>query len=110
AAPVTGSTGITKNTFTFNMSVTRIHEDPRGTKPFTEAQWSAIDVLGQQVDRELEAGDVRLTMGGEPTFISIDDMEGAEWNYTAMSDAKLELATRLLYRLRKRVTPRALCD
>ena len=105
AAPVTGATEVSKTTLDFAMSVTRIHEDPRVTKPFTEAQWSAIDLLGQQVDRELAAADVRLTMGGEPTFVSIDDMEGAEWNYTAMSERKLELATELLYRLRRQYAP-----
>jgi uncharacterized protein (DUF2126 family) len=105
AAPVTGLTDVCKSTLDVRMTVTRIHEDPRVTRPFTEAQWSAIDLLGQQVDRELADGDVRLTLGGEPTFISIDDMEGAEWNYTAMSDKKLELATELLYRLREKFAP-----
>src|SRR6202171_3297071 len=105
AAPVTGMTEVTKTRLDFEMSVTRIHEDPRVTKPFTEAQWTAIDTLGRQVDRELAEGDVRLTVGGEPTFISIDDMEGIEWNYTAMSPKKLELATQLLYKLRARFAP-----
>src|SRR5258708_2443596 len=90
---------------TTDETVTRIHEDPRVTKPFTEAQWSAIDTLGRRIDVELADGDVRLTMGGEPTFISIDDMEGIEWNYTAMSEKKLELATQLLYKLRQRFAP-----
>ncbi|HET7730718.1 MAG TPA: transglutaminase family protein [Usitatibacter sp.] len=105
AAPVTGMTEIANSTLAFEMSVTRIHEDPRVTKPFTEAQWGAIDTLGRQVDRELADNDVRLTVGGEPTFVSIDDMEGAEWNYTAMSEKKLELATRLVHRLRDRFAP-----
>ena len=105
AAPVAGATEITKTKLAFEMSVTRIHEDPRVTRPFTEAQWGAIDALGRQVDRELEEGDVRLTLGGEPTFISIDDMEGIEWNYTAMSEKKLELATKLVHRLRDRFAP-----
>jgi len=105
AAPVTGKVDPCKTQFTFEMTVTRIHEDPRVTRPFTDAQWSAIDLLGRQVDRELADGDVRLTIGGEPTFVSIDDMEGAEWNYTAMSEKKLELATQLLYRLRARFSP-----
>ena len=105
AAPVTGMTEVTNTVLSFDMSVTRIHEDPRVTKPFTQAQWTAIDALGKQVDGELADNDVRLTMGGEPTFVSVDDMDGAEWNYTAMSPAKLELSTQLLQRLRARFAP-----
>ena len=108
AAPVTGMTDTANTTLTFEMTVTRIHEDPRVTRPFTEQQWGAIDTLGKQVDRELADHDVRLTMGGEPTFISLDDMDGPEWNYTAMSERKLELATQLLHRLRDRFAPGAL--
>ena len=77
------------------MSVTRVHEDPRVTKPYSDAQWQAIDALGEQVDRDLAAHDVRLTQGGEPTFVSIDDMEGPEWNYTALSPKKRELGEML---------------
>jgi len=105
AAPVTGMTDVAQSVLTFEMKVTRIHEDPRVTRPFTDQQWGAIDTLAHQVDRELADNDVRLTVGGEPTFISIDDMDGVEWNYTAMSDRKLELATQLLYRLRDRFAP-----
>jgi uncharacterized protein (DUF2126 family)/transglutaminase-like putative cysteine protease len=105
AAPVTGMTDFAQSTLEFQMSVTRIHEDPRVTKPFTEPQWAAIDMLGLQVDRELADNDTRLTVGGEPTFISIDDMEGPEWTYAAMSGKKLELATALLFRLRERFAP-----
>ncbi|HVN33991.1 MAG TPA: transglutaminase family protein [Casimicrobiaceae bacterium] len=99
AAPVIGFTDPCKVDFSFGMSVTRIHEDPRVTKPYTDAQWAAIRELGERVDRDLGAHDVRLTQGGEPTFISIDDMEGAEWNYTALSPKKRELAETLLHRL-----------
>ena len=105
AAPVTGLADFANTKFTFDMTITRIEEDPRVTKPFTEAQWSEIDALGRKVDEQLEAGDVRLTVGGEPTFISIDDMEGPEWNYAALSDAKLALANELLLRLRARFAP-----
>ncbi len=108
AAPVTGSTDECRSTLDFGMTVTRIHEDPRVTKPYTPAQWTAIDKLGERVDRELADGDVRLTMGGEPTFVSIDDMQGAEWNYTAMSPRKSELALDLLHRLRARFAPGSL--
>ncbi|QJR15454.1 DUF2126 domain-containing protein [Usitatibacter palustris] len=105
AAPVSGFTDVCNATLDFEMSVTRLHEDPRVTKPYTEAQWKAIDALGQSVDRELKAADVRLTLGGEPTFVSIDDMEGPEWNFTAHSEKKLELATKLVGRLRDRFAP-----
>ncbi len=92
AAPVIGYTDVCETKFDFAMQVTRIHEDPRVTKPYTESQWEAINALGERVDADLVAGDVRLTQGGEPTFVSVDDMDGAEWNYLAMSPKKRELA------------------
>ncbi|QKE41897.1 MAG: transglutaminase family protein [Ferrovum myxofaciens] len=108
AAPVTGVTEVCESRFDFAMSVIRIHEDPRVTKPYTEAQWQAILDLGHQVDIELNKHDVRLTMGGEPTFVSIDDMEGPEWNYTALSDKKRELSGKLLNRLQGHFAPGAM--
>ena len=87
------------------MSVQRIHEDPRVTKPYTEEQWQAIERLGHEIDEDLRAGDVRLTMGGEPTFVSIDDMDGDEWNTAALGDTKRQLAGELLKRLRDRFAP-----
>ena len=105
AAPVTGLTDVCESTLAFEMTVTRIHEDPRVTRPYSEAQWSAVEALARRVDRELADGDVRLTLGGEPTFVSIDDMDGPEWNFTAHSPAKLALATGLLHRLRRRFAP-----
>ena len=109
AAPVIGSfVGDAKSEFSFAMSVTRIHEDPRVTKPYTEADWLAMEALGEQVDIELKARDVRLTQGGEPTFVSIDDMEGPEWNIAALSPKKRDLAGKLTQRLRKRFAPGSL--
>jgi uncharacterized protein (DUF2126 family)/transglutaminase-like putative cysteine protease len=105
AAPVSGFTDICQSTLDFAMTVTRIHEDARVTKPFSEAHWQQVLALGEQVDLELSAHDVRLTMGGEPTFVSIDDMEGAEWNYTAHSAKKLELATELFLRMQAQFAP-----
>jgi uncharacterized protein (DUF2126 family)/transglutaminase-like putative cysteine protease len=107
AAPVIGYTDVCNVDFAFAMSVARVHEDPRVTKPYTDAQWAAIDGLGEQVDRDLAANDVRLTHGGEPTFVSVDDMEGPEWIYTALSPKKRELAEVLLKRVRARFAPNA---
>ncbi len=101
AAPVTGATDPCEVTFRFANQVSRVHEDPRVTKPYSDAQWAEIDALGAQVDADLKAGDVRLTMGGEPTFVSIDDMEGAEWNTRADGDHKRALANTLIRRLRE---------
>ena len=108
AAPVIGYTDVAETKFDFAMQVTRIHEDPRVTKPYTESQWRAIDALGERVDEDLAAGDVRLTQGGEPTFVSVDDMDGAEWNYVALSPAKLDLAQKLQRRLAHRFASGAL--
>ena len=101
AAPVTGAMDKCEVSFDFANSVERIHEDPRVTKPYSDEQWSKIDALGEQVDADLVAGDVRLTMGGEPTFVSIDDMEGDEWNTKADGDHKRQLANDLICRLNK---------
>ncbi len=105
ASPVTGLVGPCEVEFHHEMYVTRIHEDPRVTKPYTDEEWQRIIDLGERIDAELTAGDVRLTMGGEPTFISIDDMDGEEWNTSALGPAKLRLASELLQRLRNRFAP-----
>ena len=105
AAPVTGLAEVAGVDFSFANEVRRIHEDPRVTKPYTEEQWDAIDALGGAIDADLQLHDVRLTMGGEPTFVSIDDMDGAEWNSAASGPTKRGLASRLLTRLHQRFAP-----
>ena len=105
AAPISGLVDEAGVEFSFSNRVIRIHEDPRVTKPYTDQQWAAIDDLGRVVDQRLEQGDVRLTMGGEPTFVSIDDMEGAEWNTLADGPTKQKLAIELTERLHQRFAP-----
>ena len=105
AAPVTGYTDPCETEFTYSNSVQRIHEDPRVTKPYTEAQWADINALGQQVDRDIIQNDIRLTMGGEPTFVSIDDTDSPEWDIEADSPRKRELGASLLQRLRDSFGP-----
>ena len=105
AAPVTGYTDPCETEFTYSNTVQRIHEDPRVTKPYTEAQWADINTLGQQVDEDIVRNDIRLTMGGEPTFISIDDPDGPEWEIEADSPKKRELGAELLRRLRDSFGP-----
>ncbi len=107
AAPISGLVDPCEVEFHHEMEVTRIVETPRVTKPYTEAQWQNVELLGEQVDRELRAGDVRLTMGGEPTLVSIDDMEGEEWNTAALGENKKRLSADLLRRLQRRFAPGA---
>jgi uncharacterized protein (DUF2126 family) len=102
ASPVTGATDVCEVTFEFDNHVYRIHEDPRVTKPYTEEQWENVMQVGYDVEKDLQEGDVRLTMGGEPTFVSIDDFEGAEWNSTADGPLKRKLAYDLSLRLKNR--------
>jgi uncharacterized protein (DUF2126 family)/transglutaminase-like putative cysteine protease len=105
AAPVSGAVDKCESKLHHEMKVTRIFESPRVTKPYTEEQWERIEVLGNRIDEELVTGDVRLTMGGEPTFVSIDDMDGAEWNTAAVGPKKRLLSGDLLKRLRAKFAP-----
>jgi len=105
AAPITGSVDDCEVEFAHHMEVHRIFESPRVTKPYTDAQWDAITALGHHVDDELRRLDVRLTMGGEPTFVGIDDRDGAEWNIDALGPTKRLLAADLLWRLRRHYAP-----
>ena len=107
AAPITGLVEPCKTEFGFDMRVTRVRETPRVTKPYSEAQWQDILAMGAAVDRSLAAGNVRLTMGGEPTFVSATDIDAPEWNTDALGPTKQRFAERLMRRLRERWTPGA---
>ena len=108
AAPISGTLsadGPLQTDFAFDMRVTRVAEHPRITWPFSDESWQALDELGEAVDRALHEQDVRLTMGGEPTFVSIDDFEAPEWNTDAVGPTKRALADALVRRLRQRFAP-----
>ena len=108
AAPITGATEPCETTLDFSNVVTRVHEDPRVTLPYTEAAWGAICALGARVDQRLAAGDVRLTVGGEPTFVSIDNQVDPEWTTDADGPHKRERASALAARLKKVWAPHGL--
>ncbi len=105
AAPITGLVETCETEFGFDMRVTRMRETPRVTRPYNETQWQDILAMGTTVDRALSAGNVRLTMGGEPTFVSASDMDAPEWNTDALGPTKQRLAERLMRRLRTLWSP-----
>ncbi len=99
AAPISGLVEPAQTEFAFDMHVTRVEETPRVTKPYALSQWEAIRAAGSNVDAALRAGDVRLTMGGEPTFVSDTDPEGTEWTVDALGPTKRREAGKLIRRL-----------
>ncbi|MCC0049178.1 MAG: transglutaminase family protein [Rhodobiaceae bacterium] len=105
AAPITGVASMADVEFSFDMRISRTAEHPRITKPFSEEAWDDLNKLGHEVDEKLKQGDVRLTMGGEPTFVSIDDFESGEWNTDAVGPTKRKRADELIRRLRDRFAP-----
>jgi len=108
AAPISGALDECECEFSHEMNVTRVYESPRVTLPYTDEQWKSIESLGHAIDDDLKKDDVRLTMGGEPTFVSIDDPDGPEWNFTAVSHKKRTLSGELIKRLRKKFAPGSL--
>ncbi|MDB5898388.1 MAG: hypothetical protein JWP41_1990 [Ramlibacter sp.] len=102
AAPIEGMVDDAEVEFSHHMQVSRIYQSPRVTLPYSEEQWAKVLALGDKVDLQLEAGDVRLTMGGEPTFVAVADRDAAEWNTDALGPTKRGYATELVHRLRAR--------
>ena len=100
AAPISGMVEPCNTEFSHEMSVERVWEAPRVTQPYSDEQWQDIQALGRQIDSDLVAHDVRLTMGGEPTFVSIDDRDGDEWNTAALGPKKRLLSAELYQRMR----------
>ncbi|MBK1649155.1 DUF2126 domain-containing protein [Rhabdochromatium marinum] len=108
AAAISGSHESCEVQFGFSMSVERIKETPRVSAPYTPAQWAGIDALGRQIDARLRAGDVRLSVGGEPTFLAAFDRDAPEWNTAAVGPTKRDYADKLIRRLRERFAPNGL--
>ncbi len=105
AAPVSGGLEPCEVEFRHHMSVSRVLETPRVTRPYEPSEWRALDALGNEVDRALDVEDARLTMGGEPTYVSIDDRDSPEWTIAALGAHKRERAEDLFFRLGARFAP-----
>ncbi|MEM8920404.1 MAG: transglutaminase family protein, partial [Pseudomonadota bacterium] len=105
AAPITGALDPCDVSFDFDMQVTRLREPARITKPLTDNQWAAVDAAGQAVEDKLQDSDIRLTMGGEPTFVAETDRDADEWTIEAVGPTKQGYADKLVRRLRDRFAP-----
>jgi uncharacterized protein (DUF2126 family)/transglutaminase-like putative cysteine protease len=105
AAPIEGTVELAKVDFSFSMSIRRLNDAPRPSKPFTEEAWLQVEQVAHSVDADLEAQDVRLTMGGEPTFVGIDETESPQWNIDALGPMKRTRGLALIRCLREKVAP-----
>ena len=100
AAPITGATAPCKSEAIFSLSVRRLDDTP----PQEEKYWPAINALGKQVERQLQAMDAKLWMGGEPTFVAMGNRDDPQWQSEAEGTEKRILADRLARRLKERLT------
>ena len=105
AAPIGGTAERAAIDFSFSMSVRRLAEAPSLARPYSDEVWSAVRVVAHEIDRDLEANDVRLTMGGEPTFVGVDEVESAQWNLEALGPLKRTRGLALIRCLRERTAP-----
>jgi len=108
AAPISGTAEPTNVEFTYTMTVERLYEAPRVTRPFSEEEWERVEAVALAVDADLAAQDVRLTMGGEPTFVGIDEPESPQWHIDALGPLKRTRGLDLIRAIREQVAPGAL--
>jgi uncharacterized protein (DUF2126 family) len=108
AAPIEGTVELANVEFGYSISIRRLNDAPRPAKPFTEEAWLQVEQVAHRVDADLEAQDVRLTMGGEPTFVGIDEPESPQWNIDALGPMKRTRGLALIRCLREKVAPGAL--
>jgi len=102
AAPVSGFSESCETEFHFEMNVARLPETPRSTRPYDDATYEALLACGEIVEANLQSEGVRLTMGGEPTFVSVHNGDAPEWTIEALGEEKRSKADALLRRLKRR--------
>ena len=105
AAPIAGTSEPAETHFSYSISVRRMNDPRRLSKPFTETDWDRIRQVAYRIDADLQANDARLTMGGEPTYVGIDEPESPQWNIAALGAMKRTRGMALIQGLRKRIAP-----
>src|SRR6202020_2095305 len=105
AAPIGGTVERANVEFSYSMSIRRLNDLPRTSRPFTEENGAQGEDVAHNIDADLKAQDVRLTMGGEPTFVGIDEAESPQWNIDALGSIKRTRGLALIQCLREKVAP-----
>ena len=108
AAPISGTVEPARVDLSYTMTVSRLNDAASLSHPYTQEQWSRLQDVAHQVDADLVEQDVRLTMGGEPTFVGIDEPDSPQWNGDPLGPLKLTRAVTLIRRLRDKIAPGAL--
>jgi len=105
AAPVEGTAEPAKVDFSYSITVARMNESKAAADSISDEDWLRIRQVAHSVDASLEEQDVRLTMGGEPTYVGIDEPESPQWNIDALGPIKRSRGLALIQALRKRIAP-----
>ncbi|MDQ6701536.1 MAG: transglutaminase family protein, partial [Acidobacteriota bacterium] len=108
AAPIVGTVELARVDFGYSTSIRRVNGSAPIANPFSDELWPLVEQVAQQVDADLLAQDVRLTMGGEPTFVGVDEPDSPQWNGDAMGPLKRDRAVALIARIRDKIAPGAL--
>ncbi len=108
ALPISGSVEPSEVEFVYEMSVSRLDEAPTVAEPCTDEQWMEVQEVAQAVDADLVRLDARLTTGGEPTFVGIDEPDSPQWNGDALGPLKKTRAVTLIRRMQAKIAPGAL--
>jgi transglutaminase-like putative cysteine protease len=103
AAPIEGTVEPVKTEFSYSFRLDRLNKPRSIAQPLTDAEWERVRAVAHLIDAELETGDARLTMGGEPTYVGIDKPESPEWNLDAHGPAKRNRGMVLVQALRDRM-------
>lgn len=106
AAPLFGTADVLADSVAFSLSVARLGHEPRPTAPYTDEVWLALREAGDRCDARLSELGLRMTMGGEPTFLAREDLDAPEWNTAALGPSKWRHGLRLIEQLRERLAPR----
>ena len=105
AAPITGTSDVGADSFSFELRVGRLGHEARPTTPYPEETWKALLAASDRADAALVEAGLTLTVGGEPTFNSRLHPEAPEWRTAALGPTKWEQGLALAGELRDRMAP-----